>query len=147
MQRARTLVTHPLAGPTLRYGIAGSTVAVVYLGLPVILNGGFGVPIEIAIPIAYVLAITLHFNLQRHFVFRHVADFALSSRQQVGRYVVVGAIQYPVIALSTALLPGVLGLSERVTYLCTAFAISVTFFLILRSHVFQPTDETAPPLR
>lgn len=146
MQRVRGLATHPAAGPTLRYGIAGSAVAAVYLGVPILLDGVFGVPIQIAIPIAYGLAISLHFNLQRHFVFRHVATFALSGREQAGRYVVVAAVQYPTTALCTALLPGVLGLSPRATYLCTALVISVIFYLVLRSHVFHPTDESDPPL-
>jgi len=146
VQRINGLIRHPMAGPTVRYGIAGCAVAAVYLGVPVLLNGMFGVAIQIAIPIAYLLAISLHFNLQRRFVFRHVATFALSGRKQAARYVVVAAIQYPTTALCTAVLPGVLGLSERTTYLGTAIAISVTFYLVLRSHVFHATDEPQPPV-
>lgn len=141
MQRLRPLAGHPLVGPTLRYGVAGSAVAVVYLGLPLLLNGVLDVAIQIGIPTAYALAIVLHFTLQRHFVFRHVSKFALSGREQAGRYVVVAAIQYPVTALSTALLPGVVGLSEPQTYICTALAISISFYLVLRSHVFHPKEE------
>jgi putative flippase GtrA len=144
MQRARALVTHPVAGPTLRYGLAGATVAAVYISIPLMLNGVLGVAIEVAIPIAYLLAVSLHFTLQRLFVFRHVAKFALSGRQQAGRYVIVGAIQYPTTALSTALLPGVLGLSERATFVCTTLAISICFFLVLRSHVFHPDESDVP---
>jgi putative flippase GtrA len=145
MQRLRAVVTHPATRPMLRYGVAGATVAAVYLGIPVILNGGLGLEIQIAIPIAYVLAVSLHFLLQRHFVFRHVPKFALSGREQATRYVAVGAVQYPTTALSTALLPGVLGLSQRATFVCTTLAISFTFFLVLRAHVFHPTDESEPP--
>ncbi len=146
MQAARTLVNHPLTGPTIRYGVAGLTVALVYLGLPVLFNGTLGVAIQIAIPIAYVLAVSLHFTLQRHFVFRHVTKFALSGRAQAARYVAVGAVQYPTTALSTALLPGLLGLSQRATFVCTSLAISVIFFLVLRGHVFHPTNEADQPL-
>jgi putative flippase GtrA len=142
MRTIRAFLRHPLAGPALRYAIAGATVAGVYLAIPLVLNGVFGVAIQITIPIAYVLAVTLHFNLQRHFVFRHVAEFALSVRQQIGRYVGIGAIQYPTTALATAFLPGWLGISERVTFVLTTVAISITFFLVLRGHVFHetPTD-------
>ena len=87
MRRLHVLARHPLTGPTMRYAIAGATVAIVYLGIPVTLNGGAGVPVQVAIPIAYVAAVTLHFNLQRHFVFRHVSEFALSRREQITRYV------------------------------------------------------------
>ncbi len=105
------------------------------------LNGLLGVPIQIAIPLAYLLAITLHFNLQRHFVFRHVDEFALSVRQQIGRYVMIGAIQYPTTALATAFLPGLLGVSERVMFVLITLVMSLTFFLLLRGHVFHPTVE------
>jgi putative flippase GtrA len=146
MQAARTLVNHPTAGPTIRYGVAGLTVALVYLGVPLVLNGALGMAIQITIPIAYVLAVSLHFTLQRHFVFRHVAKFALSGREQAARYVALGALQYPTTAVSTALLPGLLGLSPRATFVCTSLAISVIVFLVLRGQVFHPTDEADQPL-
>jgi putative flippase GtrA len=145
MHAIRTLIRHPFAGPAIRYGIAGATVAGVYLAIPLVLNGVFGVEIQIAIPIAYVLAVSLHFNLQRLFVFRHVESFALSTRQQIGRYVAIGAIQYPTTALATALLPGALGVSERVMFVITTLFISVTFFLVLRGHVFHGHGSPAAP--
>ena len=141
MQSVRALRWRELAGPLVRYGIAGATVAGVYLAIPLVLNGLMGVPIEVAIPIAYVLAVSLHFNLQRHFVFRHVREFALSTRQQIGRYVVIGAIQYPITALATAFLPGLLGVSQRVVFVLVTLLISITFFLLLRGHVFHPDAE------
>jgi putative flippase GtrA len=137
MQAIRALIRHPFAGPALRYGISGAIVASVYLAIPLVLNGVFGVEIQIAIPIAYVLAVSLHFNLQRRFVFRHVERFALSPRQQIGRYVAIGAIQYPTTALAIAFLPSVLGVSARVMFVITTLFISITFFLILRGHVFH----------
>jgi putative flippase GtrA len=142
MRRIIMLARHPLAGPTLRYGMTGATVAGVYLAIPLILGAALGVAIQVAIPIAYVLAVSLHFTLQRRFVFRHVDEFALSTRQQITRYVAIGAIQYPTTAVATALLPGVLGVSDRVTFVGTTVAISVTFFLILRGHVFHPLEES-----
>jgi putative flippase GtrA len=140
MHRLRTLSSHPVTAPALRYGMAGAAVAAVYLGVPVVLNGAFGLAIQIAIPIAYVLGVSLHFVLQRHFVFRHVGEFALSGRKQVARYVAIGSVQYPTTALCTALLPGVLGLSQRATFVLTALVVSITTFLVLRSHVFHEAD-------
>jgi putative flippase GtrA len=141
MQSVRALLRHPFAGPLVRYGIAGATVAVVYLAVPLALNGFIGIALEVAILIGYVLAVTLHFNLQRHFVFRHVDEFALSVRQQIGRYVVIGAIQYPITAVATAVLPGLLDISERLTFVMVTVVMSVTFFLLLRGHVFHPEAE------
>ncbi len=141
MRSIRALLRHPLAGPTIRYVVAGGTVAVVYLGTPLALNGVLGVAIQVAIPLAYVLALTLHFNLQRHLVFWHIDEFAVSVRQQIGRYMAIGAIQYPITALATAFLPGFLGVSERVMFVVISLCISATSFLVLRGHVFHPTVE------
>lgn len=145
MRHLRLLLSHPLAGPGLRYCVSGGAVAVVYLGVPVVLNGGAGVPIEVTIPIAYLLAISLHFTLQRYFVFRHVPVFSLSGRGQIGRYAMIAAIQYPTTAVATALLPGVLGLSSRATFLIVAVTMSVTIFLVLRAHIFHPDADLLEP--
>jgi putative flippase GtrA len=144
MQRVAALLDRPDSGAMVRYVVAGATVAAVYLGTPLALTGLFGLPIQAAIPIAYVAAVSLHFNLQRHFVFRHVPAFALSTRAQIGRYVMIGAIQYPAAAISTAVLPSVLGVNERVVYVCTAITISLIFFLVLRTHVFHAAPERSP---
>jgi putative flippase GtrA len=136
MHRLSARIDRRLTDSAIRYGAAGALVAGVYLSLPLVASSVFGVPIEIVIPIAYVLAVTLHFVLQRNFVFRHI-EFALSSRQQVTRYIAIGAFQYPTTALATASLPGVLGLSPQATYVGCALAFSLMFFLFLRTRVFH----------
>jgi len=140
MKSVIAVARHPVAGQTIRYGLAGASVAAVYLGLPLLLSGAFGVAIQIAIPIAYLLAVTLHFNLQRHFVFRHAGGFALTARQQILRYAGVGAVQYPTTALATTLLPKALGVSTHAVFVCATLVISFTFFLVLRLHVFHPGE-------
>jgi len=109
MRRVHALLDHSQSRPPLRYVLAGATVAMVSLGTPLVLTALLGIPIEVAIPIAYIAALSLHFTLQRHFVFRHVPSFALSTRDQIARYFVIGAVQYPTAAISTAVLPGALG--------------------------------------
>lgn len=141
MKTVRAVASHPLAGPTIRYGISGCVVTSTYLGIPLVLNGALGIAIEVVIPIAYLVAATLHFNLQRHFVFRHVTEFALTTRQQIMRYVGVFAVQYPLTAVFTAVLPGALGVSPRVVFVCTALSISFSVFLLLRSHVFHGSSD------
>jgi putative flippase GtrA len=126
-----------MAGPTLRYGIAGACVAGTYLSVPLILNGVLGIALEVAIPIAYLLAVSLHFTLQRIFVWRHIEEFALSRREQVARYVVIGAVQYPTAAVCTAVLPGLLSISARAVFVGTAIVMSLSVFLVLRTHVFH----------
>jgi putative flippase GtrA len=147
MRSIHALLAHRTAGPMLRYAIAGAIVGAVYLSLPVLLNSGFGIAIQIAIPVAYVVAVSLHFTLQRHFVWRHVTEFALSARQQIARYLAVGAVQYPATALATLLLPRFLGLSDRATYVCTAIVISLIVFVVLRSHIFHAAADAEQPRR
>jgi putative flippase GtrA len=139
LRRLRRLAASLVHWSTIRYGIAGMTAALVYLSLPVVLNGGAGVPLQIAIPVAYVAAVIVQFNLQRRFVFRHVSEFALTRRAQIGRYLMIGAVQYPLTAIATAFLPSVLGISPRATFVAVALAMSLTIFLVLRTHIFHET--------
>jgi len=141
MRQLRALLAHDLTGPLIRYGISGGFVGLVYLSLPLLLHDVVGLPLEGAIPIAYAVAITLQFNLQRHFVFRHLDEFELTTRQQIARYGVLAGVQYPTTAIATAVLPGVLHISSDATYLIVAASVAVIVFLVLRSHVFHPTIE------
>lgn len=139
------LIAHPLAGPTLRYGITGVIVSSIYFGGPLLLNGVAGLPLEVAIPIAYLTAVCLHFTLQRTFVFRHVTQFALTKRQQAMRYLAIGAVQYPTTAILTAVLPGLVHVQARLVYLTIAGAGSLTLFLVLRSRVFHEHEPDLDP--
>jgi putative flippase GtrA len=139
----RRISEHPLTGQTLRYGVAGAFVMVVYLCLPLLFDDALHWPLQVSIPIAYVLAISLQFALQRKFVFRHVDEFALPVRAQIIWYVAVGAIQYPTTALGTFLLPKLLGISDRVAFVGTSLAFSLVFFLFIRGRVFHGSESTA----
>jgi putative flippase GtrA len=142
LARVRRLVV----SSTGRYAAAGAVVGGVNLAVPLMLNAEFGVPIEVAIPIGYLLAILLHFNLQRRFVFRHVGTFALAGRQQAVRYLVIIAVQYPTVAIATALVPTVVAISRREAYVATVATVTVLTYLVLRSRVFHPAEETPPDL-
>jgi putative flippase GtrA len=115
-------------------------VAAVYVGGTLLLSGPVGLPIQAAIPIAYAVAVAFHFLLQRVFVFRHDGGFALSVREQVVRYLLIAATQYPATAALTALLPAIFDLSDQVAYLITAAIISLTSFFVLRLGVFHPQE-------
>ncbi len=121
----------------LRFATAGGLVALVYLGLGVALSGPLGVPIQVAIPIAYVVAVSLHYSLQRWFVFAHADAFALGGRAQLRRYVAVGAGQYALQALATSFLPDVLGVSEQVVFVAVAVLTPIVSFVVLRAAVFH----------
>ena len=122
---------------TLLYAIAGSFTTIVYVGLTLLLSGPAGLSIHAAIPIGYVTALLLHFNIQRRVVFKREEGFTLGRFHQGRRYLTTAAVQYSLAALATAVLPELLGVDERVVYLCTALSLAAVTFLILRTHVFH----------
>lgn len=137
----RTRVPAPIAvfltAETLRYIIGGSFTTVVYVGMTLTLARVVELPIQLAIPISYATALLLHFLLQRKFVFRRDEGFALGRGHQLRRYLTTAATQYSLAALSTAILPGILGVHEQLVYVVTALTLAAATFLILRAHVFH----------
>lgn len=126
-----------LDAQALRYLTVGAVVAAVYFGLTLLFHAVAGLRIEPAVAIAYVVAVTLHFQLQRHVVFRRGDAYALSVRQQVGRYVAIGVVQLTLTFLGIAAVTRVTGLSQSVAYLLVTAVITVTTFLVLRARVFH----------
>jgi hypothetical protein len=61
-------------------------------------------------------------------------------REQIVRYLLIAATQYPATAALTALLPALFGMSDQVAYLITVALISLTFFFVLRWGVFHPHE-------
>ena len=72
------------------------------------------------------------------FVWTHHEEFALPVHHQAARYLLVAAAQYGITALSTAVLPSLLGLSTEVVYLLTVALITFTNFLVFRHGIFHP---------
>lgn len=119
-----------------RFVIAGGVVAVVN-----ILGGlGFhaaGLPIQAAILVAYLVAMCVHFTLQRFFVFANHDTFVLALRPQIARYLVASGAQYLLIAALTAVVPPLTGIDDRVAYVGVVVFAAVANFLVLRMSVFH----------
>jgi putative flippase GtrA len=126
-----------LVGQGVRFGIAGGTVALVYLVTTTILADVVGLPFQVALAIGFCVGIVVHFTLQRTFVWVHNEDFALPLRHQAGRYLVVSAIQYGLTAASTSLLPSALGVPTEVVYLATVAIIVSLNFVVFRHRIFH----------
>lgn len=122
------------------YGAVGAFVGVVNIGLGLGLSGPLGLPIQVAIPLAFAGAVALHFFLHRSWVWKHTDGFALSIREQLGRYSALASVQYPVTALGTAALPGALGVSDQVAFLIVTVVVAAVVFVVLRTRVFHPMD-------
>ena len=128
----RGLVIH-----ATRYGLAGLVVFGSYVGVTLLLSGPAGLPIQLVIPFSLAIAGAVHFLLQRRFVFADRGTFALSGGAQARLYVVIIAMQYAFTAAATAVLPGLLHISEQVAYVGAVCVVSATTFLFMRARVFH----------
>lgn len=120
-----------------RFLLVGGIVAGVYIGTTTFLAEVVGVPFEVSLAIGFALAIGTHFSLQRLYVWRHPAAFALPLHHQLARYAGMAALQYGLTAVITGTLPKILGVSPEVIYLPTVIVIAVTNFVVFRSRIFH----------
>jgi putative flippase GtrA len=102
-------------------------------------------PFQAALIVGLGVGLVIHFTLQRLFVWTHHDEFALPLHHQLGRYVVVTALQYGVTAASTWLLPSVLGVSAELVYLGTVVVVIATNFLVFRNGIFHRLSATTTP--
>jgi putative flippase GtrA len=128
-----------------RFVLVGGVVAGVYVGTTSFLAEVIGVPFEVSLAIGFGLAIVTHFTLQRVYVWRHAAAFALPLHHQLARYLGMAAVQYGLTAGITATLPHALGVSPEIVYLPTVFVIAVTNFLVFRSRIFHAAIDPLRP--
>jgi putative flippase GtrA len=139
-----------LLGQGLRFVMTGGVVALVYLITTTVLAEFVGLPFQLALAIGFCVGLVVHFTLQRVFVWVHHEEFALPLHQQVGRYLLVAAIQYGLTAASTALLPSLLGWPTETVYLVTVAVLVTTNFLVFRFAIFHAKPSPAianPPAR
>lgn len=108
-----------------------------YVGLTLLLSGPVGLPVQLALAIGFACAISVHFLAQRHFVFGHVDEFAISGRQQVLRYGVFAALQYGATALGTAGIQQGFGIPGPIAYLAAVSLVTVVVFVVLRTRIFH----------
>ncbi len=136
-----------LLGQVLRFGLAGSSVAVLYLTVTTVLSQVAGLTFQLALAIGFVSGLLLHFTLQRVFVWSHDEEFALGMRHQVRRYLCMAAAQYGLTAASTGFLPSVLGIDTEIVYLLTMVVVTIAGFLLMRFVIFHAgsgVEEPAP---
>lgn len=138
-ERVRALLApgSGLLGQGVRFVLVGCTVATVYLLTTTALAEFVGMPFQEALAIGFCFAITVHFTLQRVFVWANQEEFALPFRHQIGRYLLVTGSQYGLTAASVSVLPSALGLPTEVVYLVTALLLASANFLIFRHSVFH----------
>jgi putative flippase GtrA len=127
----------------VRFATSGVAVALFYLLVTTILANVFGIDFQIALVLGFASALTLHFVLQRVFVWAHHGEYALEMPQQVPRYLAVALLQYALTSVATLFLPDALGVSVTLVYVVTAVTLSVVSFFVFRSRVFHPQSDLA----
>jgi putative flippase GtrA len=132
--------TAGLAGQGVRFVLSGGVVALVYFTVTMLLAEVVGLPFQLALPLGAAVGISMHFTLQRMFVWAHHEEYALPLHHQARRYLTVAVAQYGVTAASTSLLPGPLGLPTEAVYVTTALLLGAGNFLLFRYIVFHPGD-------
>jgi putative flippase GtrA len=134
-----------LIGQGVRFGLAGGTVALVYLTTTIVFADVVGMPFQLALAIGFCVGLIVHFTLQRTFVWTHHEEFVLPLRHQAGRYMVVAAVQYGVTVASTSLLPSALGVPTEVVYLVTVAVVVSTNFVVFRHGIFHAKSAGTDP--
>lgn len=134
-----------LLGQLVRFGLAGGFVTLVYIAITTLLSQVIGLAFELALGIGFVSALLMHFTFQRLFVWVHEDGFALSFRKQVARYLTMAGTQYACTVASTAILPGVLGISTEVVYLLTMAVVTGAGFLVMRFIIFHAEPGSSDP--
>ena len=131
-----------LRGQGFRFALVGGGRVRHLRGDDYLLAEVIGLPFEVSLAIGFALAIATHFNLQRLYVWRHAAAFALPLHHQLARYLTMAGIQYGLTAAITSTVPHALGISPELVYLPTVTVITATNFLIFRSRIFHAAIDT-----
>ncbi len=128
-------------GEVARFAASGALVAVVYFSLMTALSL-LGLRDQIALAIAYGLAVLLHFALNRQFVFATGHGYALHITTQGARYLTMVGVSYALTALALAFLPASLGVPSLAVYFAVAIGLTPVNFMIMRVWVFRPSPRS-----
>jgi putative flippase GtrA len=120
----------------VRFALTGTLVAAVYFAVTTALIVLAEAPAQLAVVIAYVCSIALHFTINRRFVFSSSSGYAFHLSAQGGRYLLVALSSYALTALVVAL-AGRAGLPELPVALATPVAFTALNFFVLRGWVFR----------
>jgi putative flippase GtrA len=131
-----------IGAQAVRFAITGVVVATVYIAVTTFLSQASHIQFQIALAIGWCIGMSVHFTLQRTFVWAREGRFALPFGRQVRRYLLVAGSQLGLTAASTAMLPSVLGLPVEAVYLATAAALTSLNFVAFRHGVFHAEEPT-----
>jgi putative flippase GtrA len=123
-----------------KFALTGLIVGATHLGLVTLMVLG-GVPIQAALAISFVIALTMHFTLNRQWVFTHDAGYALRLSRQGLRYLLTAGLSYAGTSIAVAVLPDLLGIPELAAFFLAAGVMACVTFTMLHLWVFQAAQE------
>lgn len=120
-----------------RFALSGVAVQGVYAALMAVLLLGVDLPRQVALVVAYLGALIVHFTLNRQFVFAPGDGYAHGLSSHGKRYVLTAIVVYGITASGLAVLPEALGLAPYLVWLLVTMVIAVLNFLLLGRFVFR----------
>ncbi len=136
-----------LSAQAVRFVLTGGIVSIVYIALTTFLAEVLHLQFQIALAIGWLTAVSVHFTLQRRFVWAPQETFALPFGHQVLRYLLMAGSQFAITLASTAVLPGVLGVPAELVYLASTVALALVNFLVFRNNIFHADQAETANLR
>lgn len=122
-----------------KFVITGGLVAAVQFGIVTVLVL-LGVPIQLALALTMIVVLTLHFSLNRQWVFASEPGYAFHLTGQGVRYLLAAGLSYAGLALGTAVFPILLGVPDLVALLLASATMACINFFVLHLWAFR----TAP---
>ena len=107
----RTIPHRQLTLQLVRFGLTGALAFAIYTGGTLLLSGPLGLPIVLAIGLAFSASVAFNFTMQRHFVFLDRETFALRARTQLGRYIFAATCNYLLTSLIVTVVPRARGIA------------------------------------
>jgi putative flippase GtrA len=130
----------------LRFAFTGGLVALVAFACMTVQLEVLSVPGQLALVITYLISTTVHFSLNRQWVWHGAGGYTLHFTAQGRRYLCVVAVSYGVNALSIAFLPTLLGVPELAVYFVVTALLAIVSYLVFRHWVFGRTVAPANTL-
>jgi putative flippase GtrA len=122
----------------VRFAISGVIVSIVYITVTTLLAEVSHLRFQLALAIGWCAGVSVHYTLQRVFVWAHRDGFALPFARQVRRYLLLAFSQLAATTASTSLLPSALGVPAEAVYLASAVILTMLNFIVFRNRIFHP---------
>jgi putative flippase GtrA len=120
----------------LRFIVTGGFVAAVQFAVVIVLVL-VGLPIQLALALTMIVVLTLHFSLNRQWVFASDSGYAFHLSGQGVRYLIAAGISYGGLALGTAVFPPLLGIPDLAGLLLASAVMTCINFAVLHLWIFR----------